>query len=375
MGANEATPAITDGGRRRDGLSARGLLRSVMSVSPLAMVLTDPYQPDYPVIFINRAFTSLTGFSAEEVLGRNCRFLQGAETDRAAVLVLRDAVAAMGEAQVDLWNYRKDGSRFWNSMYVGPVMGRDGRLLYYFGSQTDASARREVDEARSRAQRVDTLGSMAAGIAHEVNNLMTVIVGNAERLLADTPEAKQLERLKRIDWAARETGKLTQQMLSFAGKQNLASEEVDLNDVLRQLDRLLVQVAASGRRVEVAPQREPVMARVDVGQLQLALINLVRNASDASADGDRIVVASRNGIESGAAVAEIYVRDEGSGMPPAIAARATEPFFTTKAPGKGTGLGLSVVGGFCQQSGGSMIIDTAEGQGTKVRLVFPQARG
>jgi PAS domain S-box-containing protein len=369
-----AIAAITDSGRRSHGLSARGLLRSVMSVSPLSMVLTDPHQSDCPVIFGNRAFTTLTGFSEEEVLGRNCRFLQGPETDQTAVRVLGDAVAAVGEAQVDLWNYRKDGSRFWNSMFVGPVFDRDGRLLYYFGSQTDASARREVDEARSQAQRMDTLGSMAAGIAHEVNNLMTVIAGNAERLLAVVPEAKQLERLKRIDWAARETGKLTQQMLSFAGKQNLSSEPVDLNDVLRQLDRLLVQVAGSRRRVEVAPQPGPVLARVDVGQLQLALINLVRNASDASAEGGRIVVASSNGIEAGVAVAEVYVRDEGSGMPPAIAAKATEPFFTTKAPGKGTGLGLSVVSGFCQQSGGRMVIDTGEGQGTTVRLVFPKAR-
>ncbi|WP_371418538.1 PAS domain-containing protein [Acidisoma sp. S159] len=87
-----------------------------MSVSPLSMVLTDPHQPDYPLIFVNRAFTALTGFSEKEVLGRNCRFLQGPETDRTAVRVLGDAVAVVGEAQVDLWNYRKNGSQFWNSM-------------------------------------------------------------------------------------------------------------------------------------------------------------------------------------------------------------------------------------------------------------------
>jgi PAS domain S-box-containing protein len=373
MTASVKTSAITNGGRRHDSLSVGGLLRSVMSVSPLSMVLTDPHRPDYPLIFVNRAFTALTGFSEEEALGRNCRLLQGPETDRTAVRVLGDAVAVVGEAQVDLWNYRKNGSQFWNSMYVGPIFGRDGRLLYYFGSQTDASVRREVDEARSQAQRMDTLGSLAAGIAHEVNNLMTVIVGNTDRLLAADLEPKQLERLQRIDWAARETGKLTQQMLSFAGKQTLSIEAVDLNEVLRRLDRLLIQVAASGRRVVVAPQDEPVMARIDVGQLQLALINLVRNASDASADGDQIIVGSRSGIQAEAAVAEIFVRDMGSGMPPAIAAKATEPFFTTKAMGKGTGLGLSVVAGFCQQSGGNLFIETAEGQGTTVRLVFPQA--
>lgn len=358
---------------RRDGSNVRGILRSVMNISPLPMVLTDPHQPDYPLVFCNRAFTALTGFSEEEAVGRNCRFLQGAETDPAATRILRDAIVAGGKAQVDLWNYRKDGSRFWNSMYVGPVFGRDGRLLYYFGSQTDASARREGDEALSRAQRMDTLGSIAAGVAHEVNNLMTVIVGSAAQVIAVTHEPKQLERLERINWAARETGKLTQQMLSYAGKQNLSSEAVDLNEILRQCDRLLVQIAAAGRRVEVVSDARALMARVDVGQLQLALINLVRNASDATAEGGRIVVATGSGTEDGVVTAEIFVHDEGSGMPSEIAARATDPFFTTKTPGKGTGLGLSVVSGFCHQSGGSMVIETAPGKGTKVRLLFPRA--
>ena len=130
-------------------------------------------------------------------------------------------------------------------------MGRDGRLLYYFGSQTDASTRRDLDEARAHAQRMDTLGSIAAGIAHEVNNLMTVVVGNAERLAAATPEPKNLERVKRIDWAARETGKLTQQMLSFAGRQNLSSEAVDLGDVVEAV-RPAVE---PGRRARQAGSR------------------------------------------------------------------------------------------------------------------------
>ena len=110
-------------------------------------------------------------------------------------------------------------------------------------------------------------------------------------------------------------------------------------------------------------------ARLDVGQLQLALINLVRNASDATLQGGRIIVGSRPCISDGV---EIHVYDDGAGMSPEIAARAIEPFFTTKAIGKGTGLGLSVVAGFCEQSGGRMVIETAPGEGTTVRLLFPQ---
>lgn len=356
----------------QSGLDARDLLRAVVGMSPLAMVLTDPHQPDFPVVFCNRAFCRLTGYSEEETLGRNCRFLQGPDSDPAAIRVLADAVAAQQEVQVDLWNYRKDGSLFWNTMFVGPVFDRDGTLLYYFGSQIDATARREIDEARARAQRMDTLGSMAAGIAHEVNNLMTVIVGNGERLASRIADPKQMANIARVNWAAHETAKLMQQMLSFAGRQALNVDVVDLNHVLGGLDRLLMQVAASKIMVEISVHKEALLARVDVSQLELALINLVKNASDASPDGTRIVVTTSAREEGGVGIAEVSVIDQGSGMPPEVAAKATEPFFTTKALGKGTGLGLSIVAGFCQQSGGRMLIETKEGEGTTIRLVFPQ---
>ena len=358
---------------RSTDVDVRGIFRAVVTMSPLAMVLTDPHQADFPVIFCNRAFSRLTGFGEAEIIGRNCRLLQGRETDPEAVRVLRDAIVAGQEAQVELWNYRKDGTRFWNSMFVGPVFDGDGRLLYYFGSQADATARREMDEVKARTQRMDTLGSMAAGIAHEVNNLMTVVVGNVERLRPDNPGQKPAERLGRIDWAARATGKLTQQMLSFAGRQDLREDVVDLNDVLRGLDRLLTQVTASRVSLALELHPEALLAKVDVGQLELALINLVRNASDASPDGSGIVVSTAFEAEGAASVAEIRVTDQGTGMPPEVAAKAAEPFFTTKGPGKGTGLGLSMVAGFCRQSGGRMLIDTDVARGTTVRLMFPRS--
>ncbi len=357
-----------------NGGDAVVILRAVATMSPQPMVLTDANAQDSPAIFCNRAFTQLTGYREEEVIGCNMRFLQGKLTDEAGRAALRDAIAARKEAQVELWNYRKDGSAFWCSMFVGPVFDQQGRLVFWFGSQLDATARREMDEARAQARRTDTLGSMAAGVAHEFNNLMTVVIGNVEATRSDALTCKQAERLDRIEWAARTAGRLTKQMLSFAGRSSLQAETVDLNHVVSDFDRLLAQVAASDRRFELRLAVDALPARVDVGQLELCLINLVRNASDASKPGDRIIVSTGRMSVEGRREVQVAVIDEGSGMPPDVAAKAAEPFFTTKAHGKGTGLGLSMVSGFAEQSGGRMLIETEDGRGTTVRLLFPQVQ-
>ncbi len=350
---------------------AADALGAVVRMSPLAMVLTDPGAADCPVIFCNRAFTRLTGYAEEEVIGRNCRFLQGTDSDPAAIRALGEAFRANKEIQVDLWNYRKDGSRFWNSMFLGPVYDAQGRLLYYFGSQTDSSSRRAAEDAADRERRMDALGSMAAGLAHEINNLMTVVMGNAEVLRKTVSSDKGTERLGHIERAADAAGTLTRQMLSIAGKQGHRAEMVDLNDVLRGLDHRLGQVALSACDVELAFHPAPLFAVVDGGQLELALLNLVKNAADASPPHASISVAAVAMLESGMPVAEISVKDHGSGMFPEVAAKALDPFFTTKEHGKSTGLGLSMVAGFCQESGGRMSIQTEAGRGTTVRLLFP----
>lgn len=355
------------------GADAVGILRAVIGMSPLPMVLTDPHAPDMPVVFCNRAFVRLTGYSEEETVGQNCRFLQGADTDPAAVRVLSEAIRAGEEIQVDMWNYRKDGSRFWNSMFVGPITDAADKLLYHFGSQIDSSARKEADEALNRERRMDTLGSMAAGLAHEINNLMTVVIGNAENLRSAVAAGRETERLERIEWAARATGTLTKQMLSFAGRHGLQSDKVDLNGIMRGLDLLLGQVASSKFRLRLELTGAPLLVSLDVGQLELALINLVKNATEASPGGQAITIATTTRDENGVPFAEVSIADCGSGMSPEVAAKATDPFFTTKEHGKGTGLGLSMVAGFCRESGGQMAIETKLGHGTTIRMKFPLA--
>lgn len=369
---DQARPADIGTTLSAAGGDAADVLRAVARMSPLPMLLSDPHAHDCPTVFCNKAFAQLTGYREEEVLGRNPRFLQGEATDPQSRTALRDAVAGGREVQVELWNYRKDGSRFWCSMFVGPVLDRGGKLVYWFGSQLDATARRDLEEARAQARRMDTLGLMAAGIAHEFNNLMTVVIANAEGVRASTLSARQAERLDRVDWGARAAGRLTEQMLSFAGRSSLQAEVADLTATIGNLDRLLTQVIRPSLSLEVRLEEPGLLAKVDAGQLELALVNLVRNASDASHPGGRIIISARGMTSDGLPMVEVSVTDEGCGMRPDVASKAAEPFFTTKPHGEGPGLGLSMVSGFVQQSGGRVAIKTEPGAGTIVRLVLPR---
>lgn len=147
------------------------LFEQAMAQTRMAVCLTDPNQPDMPIVFANRAFRTLTGYAEDEIVGHNCRFLQGPETDRATVAKIRQAIAAEDVAIVELLNYRKDGSTFWNALHLGPIYDGDGRLTYFFGSQWDVS---DVRAARAEERHARL---MARELSHRMKNMFSVISG------------------------------------------------------------------------------------------------------------------------------------------------------------------------------------------------------
>ena len=350
---------------------------AAVQMSRMPMCLTDPHRDDSPIVFCNQAFEHLTGYTQEEILGHNCRFLQGAETDQGAVEDIRRALATNDEIHLELLNYRKDGSSFWNALFISPVIDVEGKLVYHFASQLDVSRRRDAEAIVQQAQRLETLGTMASSVAHEFNNLMTIVLANLERLEAETDAGRRTKQIERATWGAQRATKLTDQMLSFARRQFHDNQTLDVNQTLADCDAILDQMAGSGVRVRLELWTEPLLASLDASQLEMALLNLVRNAADA-APGSEIAIRTRprayNGPASEPAV-EIAVVDQGTGMTPEVARRALEPFFTTKSLGKGTGLGLSMVKGFVEQSRGKVEIDTALGAGTTIRMIFPATGG
>ena len=354
------------------GHGGNDIFYAAVQMSRMPMILSDPHKGDCPIIFCNRAFEKLTGYRQEEIVGRNCRFLQGPDTDRDTVGRIRAAISRREDCHEELFNYRKDGSGFWNALFISPVFGTSGELMYFFASQLDVTRRHEAEAVLQQAQRLETLGAMASGVAHEFNNLMTVVLGSLaqlERGMADG--SRERERLDRAKWAASQAGRLTQQMLSFARRQFHDNRTLDLNGLLVGFDAILRQMAGTsvGLTLDLTP--EPLMVELDSSQMEMALLNLVRNAADAMPNGGPLVIRTRSRDAEGTAVAEVVVEDRGTGMPAEVMRRATEPFFTTKPKGAGTGLGLSMVNGFAAQSGGTMLITSEPGAGTSITLRFP----
>ena len=360
---------------------------AAVETTRMPMIVTDPHQPDNPIIFANRAFERMTGYTRQELIGTNCRFLQGLDTDRGTVDEVRAAIADHREFATEILNYRKDGSSFWNALFVSPVFNRQGDLVYFFGSQLDVSRRRDAEESLHQAQKMESLGQLTGGIAHDFNNLLQVISGHTEVMLAliDHPDI-DVGRLRRAGEAVRDAAeraaKLTHQLLAFSRKQRLEGRLLNINGLVQNMGEMAERTLGEQVVLRVAPAEDLWTTRIDPTQAEVALLNVLINARDAMPDGGTVTVKTENlliededtalykTVPPGAYVV-VSVTDTGTGMPPEILARVMEPFFTTKGEGKGTGLGLALVYGFAKQSGGSVKIYSEVGHGTTVRLLFP----
>lgn len=355
---------------------------AAIEMTRMPMILTDPAQDDNPIVFANKAFLDLTGYEESEILGRNCRFLQGAQTDRDSVSELRDAVARHESIALEILNYKRDGTPFWNAVFIGPVYDTAGTLLYFFASQLDVTRRRESEQASQQSQKMESIGQLTAGLAHDFNNLLQVVTGNLELLAGKVEGERAQAYLARARGAAERGAKLTGQLLAFARKTRLDPRAIDVSDCISGFADMLESSLGRSVELHLSLRRGLPKAVLDVEQLEMAILNIALNARDAMPSGGLLTIGTSkmhlNGdaearqLEPGDYIA-IELSDEGEGMPPHVAARAVEPFFTTKPTGKGTGLGLAMASGFVQQSRGRLEIESEPSRGTTVRMLFPVA--
>jgi signal transduction histidine kinase/CheY-like chemotaxis protein len=248
----------------------------------------------------------------------------------------------------------------------------------------DVTERRELEHQLRQAQKMESIGRLAGGVAHDFNNLLTVISGRVE-FLVGAPNLTQEQQVDvhEIGKAQERAADLTRQLLAFSRKQILHPQVVDLNNSLDEFAPMVRRLIGEDIQIDFAHGEALGRVMADRGQVQQVLMNLALNARDAMPSGGRLSIRTANELsitadndEGGSTPRDcvvLEVRDTGSGMDEATAAQIFEPFFTTKAEGMGTGLGLATVYGIVKQSGASITVETAPGEGTKFRILFPTA--
>ncbi|MDX2194444.1 MAG: response regulator [Gemmatimonadales bacterium] len=281
-----------------------------------------------------------------------------------------------------------DGSARWLASRGSAVVDAEGHVTGLQGVTLDTTARHRAEDALRTAQKMDAVGRVAGGVAHEINNMMTVILGFAE-VLQSRPEADEEYRqdLEEIRRAAERSAEISRQLLAFSRKALVQPTLVDPNLVLREMGNVLRRLLGDEARTALALAESLPPVRIDRGQLEQVCMNLALNARDAMPRGGTLTVrtreeallAPRRGpqghgeIRPGRYVVCAF-EDTGVGMTPEVQARLFEPFFTTKPPGQGTGLGLATAYGIIKQAGGYIFVESAAGAGSTFTLYLPVAR-
>lgn len=355
------------------------MLQTLIEICPLAIIEADP---DLTVRSWNPGAEGIFGWMAGEAVGKPLPFMSSEQLERVRAEIL-PKLEQGPVVEMEAERRRKDGSPVSVALWITARRDSTGRVEGYVAYVADVSKRKRMEEELRRSHRMQAVGQLTGGIAHEFNNLLLVILGNIENLTgALSGHANALRQADRVMQAARRCGTLTQQLLAYARRQTLTPEAISVNQMLEELQALARASVGDCVTLHIAADADTSRVSADRAQLETALLNLVLNGRDAMPEGGGVIVirarntrldeaaAGRLDLAPGDYVA-IEVDDNGCGMAPEVLARAVEPFFTTKDVGQGPGLGLSMVHGFVQQSGGNLHIESQVDVGTLVRVLLP----
>jgi PAS domain S-box-containing protein len=355
------------------------------NTSPDLMLLIDS---DGWLRRVNPAWMRVLGYAAEELVGHHVTEFALVDDHADTVAAYANAARSSSPQLVDRYRH-KDGSVRWIAWVAAPF----GGMTYATGRDITLERERQAaleqaQEQLRQAQKMEAVGQLTGGLAHDFNNMLASIMGGLElsaiRIRQDRPD--EVQRYMGMAMSAtRRAAALTHRLLAFSRRQTLAPIATDVNALVNGMLDIIRRTVGPAIQVDAAPATALWPALVDPSQLENSLLNLCLNARDAMPDGGRIVVGTANrhvegaeaaarGIEAGDYLA-LCVADTGTGMTPDVMAKAFEPFFTTKPLGQGTGLGLSMIYGFAHQSGGHVGIDSEPGKGTQVCMLLPRHHG
>lgn len=334
------------------------------------------------ILWVNRAFCDLTGYSEQEVCGKTPRLLKSSEYDHSFYQELWETILSGKVWHGEIRNRKKNGALYFEEMTITPLHSA-GDITHFVAIKQDITEKKKLESQYRHAQKMEAVGRLAGGMAHDFNNILSIINGFADLSLDDLQDIRTTAtHLQNIKAAVTRAASLTKQLLAFSRQQVVLPKVVCLNDVVSNLTDMIK--AAIGDDVSMSFQAMPALGAIeaDVGQLEQIVMNLVVNARDAMPDGGEITIKTRNvevdSVYQGnyepirpGAYAMLSISDSGCGMDQTTRARIFEPFFTTKPVGKGTGLGLSTVYGIVKQSDGYIWVYSEPNQGTTFKMFFP----
>ena len=367
------------------------MLMSAIEQTTDSIVITDTKGT---IQYVNSAFECITGYAREEAIGQNPRILKSGKQDEVFYRELWATISGGKIWQGRMTNKRKDGSFFTEDATISPVYNNDGTLWRYMAIKRDVTEHIRLYEEKFRlkeqlqqAQKLESLGRLAGGVAHDLNNLLTPILGYCELLLNDLGENyRHKASVKQIAHAGMRARDIVRQLLVFSRRQTIEMKPVNLNKVLTGFEKLIRRTIREDIAIKLALAPSLPLMMGDIGQLAQVIMNLVVNAQDAMPDGGMITMetmaselddhfaATHQGVKPGLYVM-LSVSDTGCGMDAETREHIFEPFFTTKDKDRGTGLGLATVYGIVKQHGGNIWVYSEPGKGTTFKIYLPVFRG
>ncbi len=333
--------------------------------------------------FVSPQIEPLLGYTPEEWLSDSANWIQHVHPeDHQIVSAAEDATLAGNSFRAEYRVFRRDGKMLWINDSGSLVPGPDGRQLLH-GVLLDVTEQKQLQTRLAQTERMEAVGQLASGVAHDFNNLLTIIKGYSSILMERSPEGPDARAAVEIQQAADRAASLTHQLLAFGRKQTLQPRVLDLNVIVRGLEKMLRRVLSENVDLAIRTASGLGFVKADPVQMEQVLLNLVVNARDAMPRGGRLTISTApQRIVSDSGQDETFVRagdyvtlsvaDTGIGMDAATRERIFEPFFTTKEVGKGTGLGLATVYGIVKQSNGHIGVDSEPGRGTTFCVSLPR---
>ncbi|MCW8133185.1 MAG: response regulator [Planctomycetota bacterium] len=379
--------------RRAEGRAERATLKlslresedrywSLIESSPDAIEI---FGLDHRMILGNRQAARMHGFkSTAEMTGADMQSFVAPEDWERVEHAMHQARQSEEAQHLELTLLRREGGRFPADLSISSVRGADGQPRALIQIVREATARKRLEEQLRTSQKMEAIGQLAGGIAHDFNNLLTSITGYSQLVLTRMEDRDpNRSNIQQVVKAADRAANLTRQLLAFGRRQLLQPKIMDLNAVVRDMERLLRPLIPENIAVRLDLQSGVGRVKADPGQIEQVIMNLAVNARDAMPNGGTVLFETRNmdldeayamrhiGVKPGRYV-QLAVTDTGTGMPPEVLGHIFEPFYTTKPKGRGTGLGLSTVYGIVKQSGGNVWAYSEPGHGTVFKVYLPR---